>query len=71
MGSNLVSSNILDGNSVMTMPGSISVPNSGSFKNKEKCGTSTKNIGKNNKVEFYEMELTDKAYFYWISSRNI
>ncbi len=38
MGSNLVSSNILDGNGILTMPGSISVPNSGSFENKENTG---------------------------------
>jgi hypothetical protein len=34
-GLNLVS-NLLDGNGVTTMPGSISVPNSGLFENKEK-----------------------------------
>ncbi len=36
MGSNLVSSNILDVNGVITMPESISVPSSGSFENKNK-----------------------------------
>jgi hypothetical protein len=38
VGSNLVSSNILDVNGVITMPESISVPSSGSFENKENTG---------------------------------
>jgi hypothetical protein len=48
VGSNLLSSNILDGgNGVKTMPESISVPSSGSFENKKKIkvakwGTPTK-----------------------------
>jgi hypothetical protein len=36
VGSNLVSSNILDENGVINMPESISGPNSGSFENKRK-----------------------------------
>jgi hypothetical protein len=43
---NLVSSNKLDGFGVITMPGSIYVPNSGSFKNKENTGSQ---IGQGNK----------------------
>jgi hypothetical protein len=39
VGSNLVSSNILDGNGVITMPELISVPNSGSFENEENTGS--------------------------------
>ncbi len=46
MCSNLVSSNKLDGSGVITMPGSFSVPNSGSLKKKKtqvaKWGTLTK-----------------------------
>jgi hypothetical protein len=37
--SNLVSSNKLDGNGVITMPGSIFVSNSGTFENKENTGS--------------------------------
>jgi hypothetical protein len=39
VGSNLVSSNIIDGNGVKTMLGSLSVPSSGSFENKENAGS--------------------------------
>ncbi len=39
MGSNLIPSKILDGNGVIIMPESISVPSSGSFKNKENTGS--------------------------------
>jgi hypothetical protein len=39
VGSNLVASNILDGNDVITMPGSISVSNSDSFENNENTGS--------------------------------
>jgi hypothetical protein len=42
VGSNLVSANILDGKGVITMPESISVPNSGSFENKENTGSQMK-----------------------------
>jgi hypothetical protein len=52
VGSNLVSSNILDGNGVITMPESISAPKSGSFENKENTGSqmghADKKIFKNN-----------------------
>jgi hypothetical protein len=49
VGSNLILSNKLDGNGVITMPEMISVPNSGSFEKKENTGsqmghTSKKNI---------------------------
>ncbi len=39
MGLNLVSSNVLDVNGVITMPESISVPSSGSFENKKNTGS--------------------------------
>ncbi len=48
MGSNLVSSKILDGNGVITMPGSIAVPNSGSFENKENTGSRMGHANKKN-----------------------
>jgi hypothetical protein len=46
VGSNLVSSYILDGNGVITMPESISVPNSGSFENKEITGSQIRHTNK-------------------------
>ncbi len=49
VGSNLVSSNILDGNGVITMPELISVPNSGSIENKENTGSQ---MGHTNKKIF-------------------
>jgi hypothetical protein len=48
VGSNPVSSNIpLDGNGVITKQGSISVPNSGSFENKENTGSQMGHAKKN------------------------
>jgi len=39
VGLNRVSSKILDGNGVKAMPGLISAPNSGSFKNEKNTGS--------------------------------
>jgi len=50
VGSNLVSSKILDGNGVKAMPGLVPSPNSGSFKSKKiqvsKRGTPKTNLKK-------------------------
>ncbi len=46
VGSNPVSSNILDRNGVITMPGSISVPNSGSVENKQNTGSQMRHAKK-------------------------
>ncbi len=58
MGSNLVSSNKLDGNDFITMPGSISVPNSGSFENTgSQMGHANKNIFTKKKTQDVSRKL--------------
>jgi len=50
VGSNLISSKILDGNEVKAMPGSIPGPKSGSFsKNKKNTGSQMGHTKKNKK----------------------
>jgi len=64
VGSNLVSSKILDGNGVKAMPGSIHAPNSGSFDYKKNTGSqmgTTKKkdwaqISSDNCTRFVELE---------------
>jgi hypothetical protein len=46
VGSNPVSSKILDGNGVIIMPELMSVPNSGSFENKENTGSQMEHANK-------------------------
>jgi hypothetical protein len=51
VGLNLFSSNILDGNGVITMPGWISVPNSGSFENKENTGSQMRHASNKKQIK--------------------
>jgi hypothetical protein len=63
VGSNLVSTNILDVNGVITMPESISVPSSGSFENKENTGSQ---MGHTNKKIFKKKKVfSTSALLVW------
>jgi hypothetical protein len=54
---------MLNGNGVVTMPGSISVPNSGLFENKENTGSLMGHANKKIKILFLTLTIYESLSF--------